>query len=277
MIPAALDGITIHSRDNTSNIRLNMNFFLNVRPATDSPHFVWQLPEMGSVHDSFIVSEKSSLPKDLKITLVTESRLRNGRDVGTSGVITVPVDASGNFQFEEIATGTLSIQPFLSEDQPLRAKVPENLVVRPNKDCEFEIPIVRGVLVRGIVRKSDTQQGYPKFHLGIGYGHSAHNQDFKARVSFETDKNGRFSAYVLPGPIKFLLGSAPLDYRPVLWWQPGGGKSEVPSDVESFDLDPIELVPTETIEGLLVDADNQPLVKWDITGFPELDVLPREA
>ncbi len=275
-ISNAITNVTLQPPGQTTSIRLNRNYFLNHHSATSSPHFTWVLPAKGNIEGHLDV-QGGKLPAGLKITIQTESCLPNGHKAGTSGLTTVAVNAEGRFNVTDIAEGPVMVSPFLDDRQPLRAEIPMEIAVQPGKTTILSIPIRRGVLVRGLIRKQDTKQGYPHFSLSLIYGQSAReHRDMREKYELKTDENGRFSATIPPGPIELRLNSAPEDYLNVECWKdnPGlwGSQFEVPVGKESFDLEPIELVPADSISGKLVDLNHQPLRgrEWTVCGFPDI-------
>jgi Zn-dependent protease with chaperone function len=275
-IPGAIKDVLLQPIGQTAAIHLDQNFFLNYRPEKSSPHFTWALPATGNIKGRLEV-EGGKLPDNLKISIQTESKLSNGLIAGTSGEATAAIDAEGRFRIDGIAAGAVIIRPFLADNQPLRAEIPSRMIVREGETTEVSIPVRRGVLVRGQIRKQDTKQGYPNFDLGLIYGQSAsEHRDMYQKYELHTDKEGRFSAVVPPGPIELRLHSAPRDYQSVEWWRNSGGvwgsRFIVPSGKESHDLEPIELVPAKSISGKLIDFDNQPLNDGQSTVYGTPDI-----
>ena len=266
----------------SSSVRLSGDFFLNHRPAKSAPHFTWAWPAKGHI-DGRLDVQGGQLPPGLKITVQTESQLSNGHRVGTYGEQEVEVAADGRFKIEDIAAGPITILPFLDDDQPLRAEVPPDVRVEQGKTTSLVIPVRRGVLVRGQVRKQDTKQGYPDFQLVLLYGQSARDhRDMLHKYDIETDAEGRFTAVVPPGPIELRPLSAPRDYLDVESWTHTGGywgsRRIVPAAEENdtsraraCDLEPIDLAPAATISGRLVDLDMKPLGNdWCVFGYPHI-------
>ncbi|HEY3968438.1 MAG TPA: M56 family metallopeptidase [Planctomycetaceae bacterium] len=282
--PDAIDGIIL-SRNGMADVWLDANFFLNVRPkaadpAQSGPAFTFQLPPTGGFGGRLIV-EGAALPRDITIRIQTQSRLPNAPNHDAWGQADVPVDAEGRFQISGIAAGRVLILPFLPEDQPLRAAVPPNVKVPAGATTSVEIPVAPGVLVRGQIRKQDTQAGASQFRLGLIYGQSARDHS-SMYETFElvTDDAGKFSAHVPPGPIELRLHSIPPGYQETEWWNPefrgrwGTGR-EVPAGKAEFDLAPIDLDQSKPLKGRLVDADGEPLAHWRVYGYPDLPNKPR--
>jgi hypothetical protein len=110
----------------------------------------------------------------------------------------------------------------------------------------------------------------------------------REHVEAKTDADGYFTAMVPPGFVELRLHSAPADYRDVESWDGRsrggrwGSRREVPADFEEFELDPIDLVPTQEVSGKLIDKQGKPLAEdWMVLGFPHVVdangiVLPME-
>ena len=277
-VPDALAEVLLQPPGGVPRVRLNRDFFLNHRPDKSTPQFTWAWPAKGNIKGRIEV-QGGKLPANLKISITTESKLPNSIAlVGTYGEATAAVDAEGRFEIDGIAAGPITVAPFLDDRQPLRAEIPSGVKVEAGKTASLTIPVRPGVLVRGQIRKQDTKQGYPNFSLWLIYGQSAQREhrDMSQRFELETDQQGRFSAVVPPGAIELRLLSAPRDYTHVEHWKNDGGiwgaRRVVPAGKDSYDLDPIELVPTVSLSGTLVDLDGKPLAgyDWDVFGYPHI-------
>jgi hypothetical protein len=275
----AIDGIIL-SNSGMADIWLDANYFLNVRPAKSRPEFTFQLPPTGGIEGRLIV-EDAALPKELTMRIQTRSHLPNAPNHDAWGQADVPVDAKGRFRVTGIAAGRILILPFLPAAQPLRATVPPNVNVQADTSTTLDIVVAPGVLVRGQVREKDTQAGAAEFRLGLIYGQSARDHS-SMYETFElvTDAAGKFSAYVPPGPIELRLHSIAPGYQDTEWWSPEnrgiwGTRRDVPAGKAEFDLQPIDLDPSKTLKGRLVDAGGEPLAHWSVYGYPDLPDKPR--
>lgn len=280
VLPDALAGLSLSFPNQSSTIELDQNYYLNVRPATTSPEFRLQLPPTGRVRGQ-LTGERLANLSERRITLKTECWPASQSLPGAWGIATVAVDADGRFDVDGLAAGSLSILPFLPDDQPLRAEIPPRLKVTDSQTTDVEIKIQRGVRIVGQVRKSDTKEPCADVAYKLIYGASARDKSGMLD-SFEvrTDKNGEFSAYVPPGPIELRMSRGFRGYMEDVWWGPHkgylGARYEVPAGSESFDLEPIELVPEVPVNGRLVDADGKPLTDWTVYGYPDVPGKPRD-
>jgi hypothetical protein len=278
-LPEAINGIIL-SRPGMSDVWLDANFFLNMRPVEEEPAFTFQLPPTGTIAGQLIVTD-GVLPQPLTMRIQTQSRLPNQQRLTAWGQADVPVNADGKFHVTGIATGRILILPFLPEDQVLRATVPPNVSVSLNDVTNLEIPVAPGTLVRGQIRKGDTKEGAAQFQLAVIYGQSARDHSsMYEKFELETDTSGKFSTRVPAGRIELRLHSVPPGYQSVEWWSPTtrgvwGTKREIPIGKAEFDLDPIDLDPSKALKGRLIDAGGEPLVGWSVYGFPDLPNKPR--
>ncbi|REK12735.1 MAG: carboxypeptidase regulatory-like domain-containing protein [Planctomycetota bacterium] len=276
-LPASLNRLRIDS-ELAGRVEYDQNYFLNVRPEETAPHFEFLVPDAGSVEG--VLQAGADAPQGLTVTLQTRANVPKWPSGCVWGIAEVISDGEGKFQVPKLAAGLLTARLDLPPDRPWRAQVPTRLKVEAGDTRQLEIPLERGVRVRGLIRKQDTGEGYPGFRLAVIYGPSAViHDDMDHRVEVETDDDGYFAAYVPPGPIELRLNSAPRDYHHMEWWggrsQGGiwGSRREVPDDVTEFELPPIDLAPTEHIEGTLVDQEGKPLSDWVVFGYPGKDMM----
>ncbi|QDS98696.1 M56 family metallopeptidase [Adhaeretor mobilis] len=264
-------------------VKFNNNYFLNAKTAREGPHHVIPVPEAGTLEGRITASEEAA-PNQPTLELVTEIE---GREFfgGAYGLATVIPNVEGHFKVPAIAAGRLGVTPELDLAQPWRMEATASLEkydLQANQTNSINLPIIRGTRVFGTIRKGDTGEGYPSFRLAIVSGLSKRGRSSTAQsIDLKTEKDGRYEAYVLPGYVETVLHSSPRDYQHVEWWKPNeeriggiqGNRHEVPSNVEEFELPPIELVPTVKVAGKLVDRTGKPLVGWSVSGFPGRDAV----
>ncbi len=273
--PVALDHLRVDTPA-SGRVEFDINYFFNNRPAGVDPHFDIELPDAGSVRGT-IRSTAKNVRLWWPITLRTKVPW-NAQRVGIWGVADVRADETGAFTVDRLAEGGLSADLSLPPDQPLRPRVPVNRKVTPGKQTTLAIELIPAVKVRGLIRKQDTGEGYPNFALGVIYGQSAaRGEDMKECVEVKTDAQGYYTALVPPGPIDLRLHSAPEDYHDVEWWDGRsrggrwGSRRIVPAKVEEFELEPIDLAPTEKVSGRLIDKNGKPLAQdWMVFGYPHV-------
>jgi beta-lactamase regulating signal transducer with metallopeptidase domain len=276
--PEALQALELVVAGKMGSIRYSDSFFLNVRPERASPHFTLRLPQTGSLHGRLVVADGAALPANLELTLVSYPEGLGGSPPGVEGIVRVPVAANGEFHAAKLAVGTLFVPAFLPEDQPLRASLPANVVVLPNEATNLDIPVARGVRLRGRIQKSDSKAGVKGYGLSVIYGPCLKAQAVQVpwqKFDLVTDADGQFQCFVPPGPINLRLGSHFHGYRAATHWLPReqrgtwGPLFSVPHG-ESFDLPAIDLVKSISVKGRLVDMRNHPLADWNVYGYPQV-------
>jgi hypothetical protein len=171
----------------------------------------------------------------------------------TEGFADPKTDEQGRFVVPAIAVGDAWIEAIVDEKQPLRPKLPASLRVQAGQTTSLEIPMVPTVVVRGSVRVKDTGKPVPGVLIHIYYGVGRQGAD---PVS---DAQGNYTARVLPGRIRLQVIYMPPKYV----WVHGDAfpfpEYEVRADVKQFDLPPIEVRPTKSIPGRVVDQQGQPV------------------
>ena len=220
--------------------------------------------------------EEANCPT-MKIAIQTERRLSNGRKVGTHGEAAAAIDAEGRFEVKGIAAGPVHDSALLGRSATAVRGDPWGISVHAGETTALSIPVRRGVLVRGPGSEAGYESGLSAFpsHADL-WAIGANQLDELHKFELETDKEGRFSAIVPAGAIELRLDSSRRDYADVYPWRNTEGHWDprfiVPAGKESYDLEPIELVPADSISGKLVDLDRQPLNdgKWDVYGYPEI-------
>ncbi|QDT56294.1 hypothetical protein Pan44_43470 [Caulifigura coniformis] len=273
VLPDAIDGILI-SRDGMADVRLDPNFFLNRRPAKSGPTFTVILPSTGSILGQFTA-------EDAGVRLRRKFRVQTRSEEPVLGLTIwgekeVESDDVGHFRIDGIAAGRVTVPPFLPPQEPWRAMVPLRVAVMPSETLTLRIPLVRGVSVRGQLRKGDTKEGAPDNALTLIYGHSAEdNSSMLEKFELTTDRDGFFTAIVPPGAIQLRLQGSPEGYCNVDWWKPNrkgsyGVGMEVPAGVTSFELAPVDFDRTRELKGRLVDRDGAPLHDWTVYGYPDI-------
>ncbi len=172
----------------------------------------------------------------------------------TSGTATLRSDASGHFSVEHFAEGPIEIVIWGNEHFPLRPMIPANLEVFAGETTDVTIPYVPAIRVRGMVRAKDGHQPVPGALVSVMYG------SFYQGDRVRTDQSGAFETLVPPGPVRQQLIMRPDKFghwteSELIWSQP----SEVPAELSTFDLPPIELVETFEHFGRLIDKAGEPV------------------
>lgn len=178
----------------------------------------------------------------------------------TEGRAEVKSDTDGRFVVPALAEGDLEIYVAVSENQPLRPRLPEHVRLGSGATTVLEIPLVSTVRVRGSVREQGTAKPLPGTLVFISYGVGHQG------ASAVSDAQGDYTAQVLPGRVSFQIIAMPRGYAQV-----GGSwngdvdfpndEIDVPKGVKEFDLPPAEVAPTKDIQGRLVDEHDRPVSK----------------
>lgn len=275
VVADAIAGALIFVPGHDGEIHVTENYFLNRKPAAVEPHYVWTLPNTGTLEGE-IDAPPGTLPSELKLEVSTATAMPGDRPQfeWLQGVARPMVHANGRFRVISLAAGTVSIKPFLPADSPLQAEVPQKFVVIAGETTSITIPVTRGTHIRGRIVTSDTGSGLEGVKFSILYGASAREQkNMDDRIDITTDKDGRFDAWVPPGKILLRISWRDNKYGNAEWWSDRidglGSAFQIP-DTEEFELEPIEFVPTGHVRGKVVDQDGKPLEGWHIFGYPEI-------
>jgi|GEM_PF-2668446 len=303
VVPEAVTNVRLLAPDSDAELVLLGDFFLNHRPQRKAPNFEWMLPRTGTIEGQINV-DGGTLPENLVLQVATETALpkpaprdahgkfvltaftrilgpaENRFDVGVHGVAKVQVDANGKFKVQSIPAGRVTIKPFLAANQPLKADLRQQMVVTARETTAIEIPVNKGVRVRGAITQSDTGRGHAGVDLQAIYGQAIRDPGFSDEmIDLTTDQDGRFEFWAPPGPVVLVISTWHKDYSSVEWWSDrirGRGSNFNIPDASEFELDPIVFVPTATVSGRLVDTAGKPLEGWSIYGYPEIPGKPQE-
>ena len=200
------------------------------------------------------------------------------KPIAMHGYAEATVDDQGRFEIPVMLNGRLTLYDRLERNARTRISFPPRLIVQPGQTTNVEGHVISTVLVHGVLRRRDTGEPVPSAAMSIRHGKRS-GLSRELSVHSSTDKNGRFEARVFPG----IIGYSPLTvipgHAPVYQWEqppgpprtpnlPYGQRATVPADVEKFALPPLELVPTITLVGKLIDADKQPVPNTGVYAFP---------
>ncbi|HUT89941.1 MAG TPA: carboxypeptidase-like regulatory domain-containing protein [Thermoguttaceae bacterium] len=191
--------------------------------------------------------------------VVNEPAARSTEAWLTEGFADVESDEQGRFVVPAMATGTVRIDAYVDDELPLRPRVPPSVEVLPNHTTTLDVPMAPTVVVRGSVRATDTGEPIPGVRVHVYYGVGRQGAD---PVS---DAQGRYTAPVLPGPIRLQVIYMPEEYvqsRGVGFPFPS---YEVPADAKVFELPPLEAVPAKSITGRVIDESDQPVANVRIS------------
>jgi hypothetical protein len=151
------------------------------------------------------------------------------------GFTEVATDDDGRFVVPETVAGSLYISFAMNPQSHKRPLVPENLSVAAGETARVEVPLAPAVQVRGEVKTSQTGDGVAGVLVSIGH------------ESVRTDAQGKFQVYVLPGSVNVQTIAVPNGFRHL---EPLSGKNAItiPSTKEPFDLPPLVIAKSETIQ-----------------------------
>ncbi|QDT10931.1 hypothetical protein [Planctomycetes bacterium K23_9] len=179
----------------------------------------------------------------------------------TEGKATAVTDKTGRFVVPVIAEGRVRIEhSILSNDVHARPLFPDARLVE-GLATKLEIPMQRLVPIRGAIIAKETRMPMKGIKIHVYYG------SYRQGTDVVSDANGEFAAWVLPGKVRF----QPMNLSATKYSQLGAPKqNEVPEDVpedEAFELPAIEVVPTEPLQGLLVDQDDKPVAEARVIAY----------
>ena len=273
--PGSLNQLEITPEGSTAVTRFSPNYFLNYRPEETAPHFIFPTYKTGTIEGQLVAGPGVTLPKDLKIPLMTLT----GK-VDVSGVREVTVDEAGRFQIPDMPIGEISILKFLDDAQPLRSWISERSFVKAGETTKLEIPIVTGTRVTGRVQKSDTKASVADYEFEVYYGPAItfRGSDlWLLKHPVKTDAEGKYELLLPPGSINLRLTRYVDGYSDTTSWLPDeqqgtwGPLVEIPAQAD-FELPSIELVKMLPIQGKLIDQNDQPLgaFDWMVYGYPAI-------
>lgn len=204
-----------------------------------------------------IVAEDPKAVSGVYLALTTSDPGDQYGQRSPQGMAIVFSNDDGTFEVPTIATGSLSTYATVDEAVKLRPRLPKNVTVSANRTTELQIPLVQPVTVRGIIRVRDT--GEPLEGAGISVSYGARRQS----EHVTSDANGRFTAYALPGTVRTQVIRMPGAY--VRADHVVVQNHEVPADAGEFELPPIEVVPTRSLKGRMVDEHDHPVAEAGIS------------
>ena len=174
----------------------------------------------------------------------------------------VEVDEEGRFVFPACAGGSILLAVPVEASGAWAPRIPEKVEVASGETTKVEIPFERTVRVRGRVRIKETDEPVADAMASVSYGDSR----FQCN-QVRTDADGRFETNVLPGKVRQHASISPIEYSNWVVETPGPGYRtpiRVPAGVETFDLPPVNLIPTVEHSGRLVDRENRPVAEAGI-------------
>ncbi|MFO0924161.1 MAG: M56 family metallopeptidase [Pirellulales bacterium] len=169
-----------------------------------------------------------------------------------TGIAEAITDHEGRFQMPIIAAGdSIDIHVEIAPELPVRPRLPEKQSLAQGETRHFEIPLLATANLRGQVIEQSTHTPIPNVQLFLQYG------DFFQGEKVITDTNGKFEGLVLPGKIRAEIIGLPEGFRHVSHGKPND--IFVSADAKLVEANPIEIIRTETVSGLLVDVNHRPM------------------
>ena len=167
----------------------------------------------------------------------------------TEGFALVESDEQGRFAVPAIAVSQAGrIDALVDEKLPVRPRPPQYIQVEAGRTTEVQFPMIPLVPVRGSIRVKDTGEPIPGAKIAIQFDVAPQGAECVS------DAQGRFTAQVLPGLVRLGTYDAPGKYV-----QFGEVTCEVPDRVKDFELPPLELVPTKSVAGRVLDEHDRPV------------------
>ncbi len=172
----------------------------------------------------------------------------------TDGFAQIESDNHGRFTVPAIANGSLHFRyVHVDEKLPVRPQLPRRLNVAANETTELVLPMTPLVPVRGSVRLKDRDAPASGVEIHIQYG-------VGQRAVSVSDTQGRFTARVLPGRVRFNVFDKSKKYVQFS----SAISHEIPNQTEEFKLPPLELVPAKSITGSVIDERDQPVANVSV-------------
>ena len=208
-----------------------------------------------------VISDDPKWSRGVRFHLTTSGR--GDAIERTTGSAMVVTDDEGRFEVAALTDGELRIEGGVKQEAPVRAILPERQVITANKENELAIRLVKGVVVQGRIRTKDRGDPIAGARISIRYGH------FRQGDHVVSDKDGRFTARVLPGPVYQHVIAIPFGYALTQVGAPWNERFEVPDDAIDFKLPVIELVTTIKVAGRLIDQHGRPVVGVKLHGVKD--------
>ena len=197
----------------------------------------------------------------LRVCIDTDQPRRSDEVAVAAGF--AEVDEKGRFVFPECAEGPVRLLIPIVEPGAWAPRIPENVEIKAGETTEVDVPFGRTVRVRGQVRIKETEVPVAPAGVSVWYG-----SEWFQRNQVRTGSDGRFETNVLPGEVQQHLIMKPEEYSNWVMEAPDRRTPiRVPAGVETFDLPPVNLIPTVEHPGRLVDRENRPVTEARIHAF----------
>jgi hypothetical protein len=195
-----------------------------------------------------VLADKPEWARGMRMLFATEKMI-NAPPWLTEGFADVESDEQGRFVVPVIADGRLDFRGLIVDDKlPVRPQIPQFIDVEADATTELPLSMALLVPVRGSIRAKDS--GAPisgakiRMHYGAGpqYANSV------------SDAHGKFTARVLPGRVQLHAS-----YNQEKYVQRGSVSCNVPEQTEGFELPTLEVTPTKSFAGRLIDESGRPV------------------
>ncbi len=227
--------------------------------STDPAEREIRLRSVGRI-EGRIVADQLELTRGMVVTVESDSLMEPEEPLVTKGVAEATVNEQGRFVIPEIADGRIHVYSACDKRLPVQPRLPneEDLVLLERETLQLEIPLEMCARVHGIIRAADTGRPIAGAVVWVYYG-APHQGD-----QVVTDENGAYSAFALPGKLAVQILYLPGQYEQL--GEPWIKNYTVPPEVDEFALPTIDVVPTTTLTGKLLDRDGRPMAGVKING-----------
>lgn len=245
--------------------------------------FRFQLSPVGRIEGTIRLSGLSQATGFPLATLRLNFRTTQSVDPNTlqkgwvppgDGLATVQVDQAGRFSVPALAQGALQWQTSLPDDSPFVLVTPLGSKLVAEQAAIFTLDLVRKVRVEGTVRIRGLNTPVTQANVLVTQFQTDPYRNPLTR-SVPVDASGRFTALVRPGLVEYRVERPVPGLASVFAWESDhpraerGLHHEVTDTVDLVTLPGIELVPTKTRTGTLIDAEGRPVTSsWEVLGVP---------
>lgn len=209
---------------------------------------------------------------DLKLQILTETR--DGRPP-LYGRAVVDLQDDGSFRVDNLAAGWVSFVSSLSPDSSSKIRFPSVPALQPGEQrvLSHNPRLESAVLVRQRIIKHDTGEPIPDMKLRVLWGSAVEGHgSWRQSKPTRTDKDGWWTAKVLPGRINIRIATIPKGYAGTAWFDGRNGylgvEATIPAADQIVTLPPERYVPSKELTGRLQYADGSPAGDWSIYGHP---------
>jgi hypothetical protein len=201
-----------------------------------------------------LIADDSKLVRGVRISLLTgEPRPPIAAFSHGFGRAEVVSDKDGRFVVPTIAEGRLCLRVRIDEQLPYRAIVPEGLTVGNPAPTRVEIRIVPAVRIQGQVHEKESGRPVAGITLFVLYvkgrislASEGQSPVFAPHETATSDKQGKFTTFVLPGDVSLHLLPYPDGWSPLP--EASLEPYSVPAGVAHFNLPPVEVVRSQRTE-----------------------------